>query len=831
MADSYKDTYSWLFSDAVSFSDWLKEPDCAKVPIFFIKGLPGSGKSTLMKFAFNDLRTQELLQISHESRWSLIPFFFHDRGSDVQKTVSGLLQEILHQLLNEYQELVPLIYHIRLNHLLKWISGLRTLDGMRFGGDSFDSQWNQTSGTRARQLINAVKEEKSRQEEKRQIMSELLWQPGEVDEALDIIVRQSKVPLYCLLFIDALDEHSGDHEELLEALKRFTDRDGTGAAHIKLCLASRPEPLFLCALEGSPGFAIQDHTKADIETYTFGRLETVFTDQVRSYDSIMLKQLAGGVTQKANGVFMWVKLVVNDLVEAVIDGSSFTQLKRVLSSLPDDIMQLYRRIIQKRKPAYLKEAYVMFQLVLHSESPLSLEALMAATDVTLDGQWDPVPDDVMQRRLVSRCGGLLDLVSGYRDEEVVQLVHQTLKKYLGDSQNGTLGLTFPVKDPKTDGLEYLLKYGVYIATQMNRGAIKKHSRTLKRTFQNARQLEYAGVDVSSEIDGLLKMSVAETDGGQVDGLSVWSNLWRLDRPENHPRSGDTGFARKYHLMLAAAHSGCNRYVRKKVVDGLPVTLSDRCPLIFWVVMGLDSLTRDERGDDAFDEKGRLGFGNHDVGALKARIEDTLELLDLLLAKGSDVNCEWDSRTPLSHGLMNDSISAFTIVQWLLEHGADPNRMFLHEFTYRNSVELLRLLLQSGLDPMMKDSEGYTYLYYAIDEDNVEMAELLCQYGADPTQLGNGIDALNPETFGELADELSWFHEENQGSTSASKMRDVLQHYSDPENRGLARTLAVPNASSTEDHQGLTDREGLRASDTDGLSTSSFDERKCLHGNP
>lgn len=792
-----------------------------------------------MKFALNDQRTQELLQSSHESLWSLIPFFFHDRGSDVQKTVSGLLQALLHQLLDKHRELVPLIYHIRLNHLLKWMSSLGTLKGVEIGGGNFDSQWHQTNATRARQLMKAVDEEKSRQDKKRQVVSELLWQPGEVDEALDVIVRQSKVELYCLLFIDALDEHSGDHEKLLEALKRFTNRDGTGAAHIKLCLASRPESLFLKVLGDSPGFAIHDYTQPDIETYTFGRLENVFTDQDRSYDLTMLEQLAGEVTQKANGVFIWVKLVVNDLVEAVIDGSSVTQLKRVLSSLPDDLMQLYRRIIQKRKQAYLEEAYVMFQLVLHSKHSLSLEALMAATDVTLDGQWDPVPDDVMRRRLVSRCGGLLDLVSGYRDEnlvsgyrdeEVVQLVHQTLKKYLRDSQNATLGLSFPVKNPETDGLEYLLKYSVYIATKMNREAIEKHSKPLSYTFDTACKLECAGVDVSSEIDGLLKMSVVETDRGQMDGLSVWRKSRTLDRPEIRPRSGDTRFARKYHLASVAAHSGCIRYVRQKVVDGLPVTLSDRRPLILSVVIGLDRLMRDERGDDASDEKGRLGFGNHELGALKARTEDTVELLDLLVAKGSDVNCEWDGRTPLSHSVMNHSISSFTIVQWLLEHGAGPNRMFLHAIAYRNadSVELTKLFLQSGLDPMMKDSEGYTYLYYAIEFYEIErgslIAEFLCQYGADPTQLGNGIDALNPESFvsARSVDSLWMLREDHRGSTSGLHMRAMLQHYSDPKNRGLARRLAVANAFSMEDHQGLTDREGLRALDTDGWARSSFD---------
>jgi hypothetical protein len=65
VASSYDGTFQWLFDrNVVSFADWLEEDQSTvgpSRPIFWINGKPGSGKSTLMKFAMRDDRTLELL--------------------------------------------------------------------------------------------------------------------------------------------------------------------------------------------------------------------------------------------------------------------------------------------------------------------------------------------------------------------------------------------------------------------------------------------------------------------------------------------------------------------------------------------------------------------------------------------------------------------------------------------------------------------------------------------------------------------------------------------------------------------------------------------------
>ena len=56
--DAQENTFHWVFdSDTVAFADWLQNKETVDKPIFWRSGKPGSGKSTLMKFAMRDART------------------------------------------------------------------------------------------------------------------------------------------------------------------------------------------------------------------------------------------------------------------------------------------------------------------------------------------------------------------------------------------------------------------------------------------------------------------------------------------------------------------------------------------------------------------------------------------------------------------------------------------------------------------------------------------------------------------------------------------------------------------------------------------------------
>lgn len=86
-----EDTCEWL-SENPTFQEWFRNPDNPELRRLWIRGHPGSGKSTLMKYAW------EFLTRRLPASVTLASFFFHGRGTSLQQNRMGLLRSILHQL-------------------------------------------------------------------------------------------------------------------------------------------------------------------------------------------------------------------------------------------------------------------------------------------------------------------------------------------------------------------------------------------------------------------------------------------------------------------------------------------------------------------------------------------------------------------------------------------------------------------------------------------------------------------------------------------------------------------------------------------------------------
>ncbi|KAL9584441.1 MAG: hypothetical protein Q9203_004661, partial [Teloschistes exilis] len=107
--EAHEKTFHWLFNPSVVyFSGWLEDRSDSSQPFYWIQGKPGSGKSTLMKFALRDSRTVDFLGRESEPPWTIVAFFFHDRGTSIlQKSLSGLLREILSSILGKLPRPAP----------------------------------------------------------------------------------------------------------------------------------------------------------------------------------------------------------------------------------------------------------------------------------------------------------------------------------------------------------------------------------------------------------------------------------------------------------------------------------------------------------------------------------------------------------------------------------------------------------------------------------------------------------------------------------------------------------------------------------------------------
>ncbi|OCL04896.1 hypothetical protein AOQ84DRAFT_299951 [Glonium stellatum] len=226
-------------------------------------------------------------------------------------------------------------------------------------------------------------------------------------------------------FIDGLDECSGDHEELIALLKEMA-----ASSHIKMCLASRPWSVFQDAFNSSPSLMLQHLTSHDIRVY----INTKFYEhrgflELEKGDSKLAAQLCGDITEKASGVFLWVRLVVRSLLRGIANGDRVIDLMRRLEDLPEDLEMLFRKILDSVDPAYKLHSAQLFQIhrtASEFDNGISLLHFSYADDddrALWDDEERPLGRDEfiyrvksMDRRLDSRTKGLLETTTSFIDE-------------------------------------------------------------------------------------------------------------------------------------------------------------------------------------------------------------------------------------------------------------------------------------------------------------------------------------------------------------------------------------------------------------------------------
>ena len=156
----------------------------------------------------NDTRTTRLLNNSSQAKWLLVPFFFHDRGTNIQKSLKGMLQEMLYQILVNEPRLFPLVKP----HFLAAVGP--------------------------------------------QMSGPLDWSLEQLEVTLDDLVKQCQLVINVCFSLDALDEHSGDNDHLAKFLHNLATMSNSGSMRIKICIASRSWAVFDSYFGKCPGLAI-----------------------------------------------------------------------------------------------------------------------------------------------------------------------------------------------------------------------------------------------------------------------------------------------------------------------------------------------------------------------------------------------------------------------------------------------------------------------------------------------------------------------------------------------------------------------------------------------
>jgi hypothetical protein len=239
-----------------------------------------------------------------------------------------------------------------------------------------------------------------------------------------------------LLIIDGLDEFEGKSDEVAELAIDLSRRP-----NVKVCAASRPWPVFEDKFDERPMLKIEDLTRRDIVKYISGKFKSS-----RPFSKLQRINPANGhrlveeVARRAKGVFLWVYVVVQSLLEGLTDGDTARELEERLSELPIELEELFDKIIRHLNPRYRKQASEMFQFVRGAPEDASLMAMVysqASLDEALATPIEPLSDEdfavhseTMRRRIYSRCKCLLEVEKNAGRQAKVTWLHRTAREYL-----------------------------------------------------------------------------------------------------------------------------------------------------------------------------------------------------------------------------------------------------------------------------------------------------------------------------------------------------------------------------------------------------------------
>lgn len=333
-----RDTFRWILENPhdllekepaliISFTDWLRSGS----GIFHIVGKPGAGKSSLMKYLCEHQTTRYLLEewAAASGRQLLFCKFFFWRVTPVpeQKTLKGLMRGLLHGVLTRVPSLSRRLFP-------------RLWDAKRGA-----SQWGSVE-----------------------------LSDSDFSDAFESLIGDMALfdDFRLCFFIDGLDEfeqtiaiQNDTHASLAATLRRWTSNSG---GSVKICVSSRPLPEFLKSFPVSQRLTLQKLTEGDIRTLVTRRLHSnVYFAQLRSRskdERSRCDQLEKKILCDAEGVFLWVVLVLNELEQAMANSDSLEVLEKIVVTSHTDIKKFVRGILLSIPNRYRLGSYYLLAVVL-----------------------------------------------------------------------------------------------------------------------------------------------------------------------------------------------------------------------------------------------------------------------------------------------------------------------------------------------------------------------------------------------------------------------------------------------------------------------------------
>ncbi|EXL65836.1 hypothetical protein FOPG_17959 [Fusarium oxysporum f. sp. conglutinans race 2 54008] len=659
-------TCDWLLQHP-TFTTWAS---CNR-DLLWIKGKPGSGKSTLLRYVLD-----HIIEIPNTRKGALIvSFFFHGRGSELQKTPMGLFRSLLYQLLRQVPEALTYIM------------------------DTFQQRC-ETVGKPG---------------EKWQ------WHPRELPRFFESSLPKVLEARPVWLFVDALDECGQRNAvKLVREFKSLLQGLPFTGSQFHICFTCRHYPILdqTCQFE----ICLEEENRQDISTYVRAQLSV-------SYE-LTASMIPDLITKHAQGVFIWAHLVVDQILDLDNRGAGLREIKNEIYSNPPDLDDLYHDLIRNidERPASLK----LIQWICFAVRPLSLDELRWAMIVDADcpckslqeckNAKDYISDSGrMKRRVQTLSRGLVEVTS---DAKVVQFIHQSVKDFFIEK-----GLSALDETTNPDFIVEIAHHRLsrtcirYLAMEeIGRSASHEPSR-LKSEFPFLHYATTSWVAHTKQSDArsVPQEDLLEYFTGPLNTLMEhWVRIYGLlERYSDDCLPEGTSLV---HIMSMYGVAGALGVILGRAVQvGINIDGKDsdgRTPLWWAALKGHEAVVQLllERGVDieATDKVGQTPL-------LTAALKGHEAIVQLLLDHDASVRAaDKNGRMPLWWAALKGHEA---VVRLLLEQGADieaadkaimplRGQTLLWWAAERGDEAIMRLLLDQGADTEAADKDGRTPLLTA-----------------------------------------------------------------------------------------------------------------------
>ncbi|KAK0636296.1 hypothetical protein B0T17DRAFT_503763 [Bombardia bombarda] len=554
---NYEDTFEWVFDDefSVGFSKWLQHEH----EIFWIRGKPGSGKSTLMKFMLRSTNQGTFhvrkIRIAHDHGELLLPppwkrvteqkylqrarrQGLQDLGSDIRDLITRHVGVVNAKCTASIQMLAELNATTELRRIMSPLNEFRRchtggidnllrlttdrlsvvkrhipdfqdyvklwwerislelniLHIMRYAGIAIDEKIQQD-------IRRIIKLEEMRDKIRREVENEE-WSRLDLENGLMRIINQKATNLDICLFIDALDEYDGSPELIASFIKDLVNQSAKSTTKLKICVSSRQLETFEKHFKSCPGFRIHDYTADDMRRFCTG---TISSRAIMAHGTSLLLDLVPSIVDRSQGVFLWTKLVLYDLMQ-ITEASQEDKdaLERhlcdTLASLPVDLEQYYEAIIKRMLPSSRRKTYAILESMARSEGNtmqvLHAFYIMECADIATFAECKAKVQELdsmlkldselklAEQKVMHMTGGLVDVItdptSPVSSAKRVQFMHQTVRNFVRKEPHfKTMILGESAINTFDNGHAFLMKLNFMLAkTKNNRPSVESYENFL-----------------------------------------------------------------------------------------------------------------------------------------------------------------------------------------------------------------------------------------------------------------------------------------------------------------------------------------------------------------